>query len=134
YEACDKPTPPVAPASQVGHWVPMRDLDREGAAPDQGLEMFVELAPGTVRPHFAGKIGECLQLDTMGYRDRTARARQQDEQAPRSHPGVSEDASGDRVEFAEVVQQPAVGPERAERGRERGEVEPVQQRHQSCRG
>src|SRR5438046_1408695 len=70
----------------------------------------------------------------MDHRDGTARARQQNEEAPRSHPRVPEDAAGDRVELAEVVQQPAVGPEGAERLRERGGIEAVEQRHQSCRG
>src|SRR5436309_2814209 len=70
----------------------------------------------------------------MCDRDRAARARQQDEQAPRSHPGVSEDAPGDRIALAEIVQQPAVGAERAELPCERGEVESVEERHQPCRG
>src|SRR5216117_311752 len=70
----------------------------------------------------------------MRDRDRATRARQQDEQAPRAHPGVSEDAPGDRIDLAEIVQQPAVGPERAELPCERGEVETVEERHQPCRG
>src|SRR5204863_8575670 len=69
-----------------------------------------------------------------GDRNRATRARQQDEQAPRAHPGVSEDAPGDRIDLAEIVQQPAVGPERAELPCERGEVETVEERHQPCRG
>src|SRR5882762_3992793 len=124
----------VRDAIQVRDLVPRRRLDGERAAADQRLEVTVELAPRAVGPHFAGKIGECLELDAMRDRDRTARARQQDEQAPRSHPGVPEDAAGDRVDLTEVVQQPAVGPEAAECLRERREVEAVQQRHQSCRG
>src|SRR2546426_7710408 len=70
----------------------------------------------------------------MRDRDRATRARQQDEQAPRAHPGVAEDAPGDRIDLAEIVQQPAVGPERAELPCERGEVETVEERHQPCRG
>src|SRR6185312_2412852 len=70
----------------------------------------------------------------MRDRDRATRARQQDEQTPRSHPGVSEDAPGDRIDLAEIVQQPAVSPERTELLSERGEVEAVEERHQSCRG
>ena len=42
---------------EVGNLVPRRDLDREGAAADQCLEVSMELAPGAVGPHFAGKIG-----------------------------------------------------------------------------
>src|SRR3989449_3280025 len=47
---------------------------------------------------------------------------------------ISEDAPGDRIDLAEIVQQPAVGPERAELPCERGEVETVEERHQPCRG
>src|SRR5207245_446414 len=76
-----------------------------------------------VGPDVARKIGERLELDAMRDRDRATRTRQQDEQAPRAHPGVSEDAPGDRIDLAEIVEQPAVGPERAELPCERGEVE-----------
>src|SRR2546422_8967637 len=47
---------------------------------------------------------------------------------------ISEDAPGDRIDLAEIVQEPAVGPERAELPCERGEVETVEERHQPCRG
>ena len=64
----------------------------------------------------------------MDHRDGASHPGQQHEQAPRPHPGRSEDALGDRVHLAEVVHQPAVGAERGERVRERGEVEAVEQR------
>src|SRR5439155_743469 len=70
----------------------------------------------------------------MRDRDRATRAGQENEQTPRAHPGVSEDAPGDRIDLAEIVQQPAVGPERAELPCERGKVETVEERHQPCRG
>src|SRR5439155_14715364 len=62
------------------------------------------------------------------------------EQTPRPHAGRPEDPLGDRVHFAEVVDQPAVDAERGERVRERSEVEAVEQRgrgrgrHQWWRG
>src|SRR2546425_9966687 len=70
----------------------------------------------------------------MRDRDRATRTRQQDEQAPRAHPGVSEDAPGDRIDLAEIVEEPAVGPERAELGWGRGGGKPAEERHQPCRG
>src|SRR2546422_7935252 len=104
------------------------------SAADQRLEVLVELAPRAVGPDVARKIGERLELDPMRDRDRATRTRQQDEQAPRAHPGVSEDVPGDRIDLAEIVEQPAVGAERAELPCERGEVETVEERHQPCRG
>ncbi len=74
---------------QIGNLVPKRRLDGERAPADQRLEVLVELTPRAVGSYVAGKIGERLELDAMRDRDRTSRARQQDEQAPRSHPGIS---------------------------------------------
>src|SRR5207247_3521594 len=51
-----------------------------------------------------------------------------------SHPAASMDAPGDRIDLAEIVHQPAAGPERAELPGERWGVDPVEERHQPCRG
>src|SRR5207302_3674441 len=107
----------------------------EGAAAHQRAEVAVQLAPRPVGPHLARKVGERLELDAMGHGNGAAGPGQQHEQAPRPHPGRPEDPLGDRVHFAEVVYEPAVGAERGECVRERREVEAVEQRgHQWWRG
>src|SRR5258708_18220978 len=96
--------------------------------------MRVQLAPRAIGPHLARKIGQRLELDAVGDGDWATALGQQHEQAPRAHPGRAEDALGDRVHLAEIVEQPAVDPEHPECLGERGEVEAVEQRHQWWRG
>jgi len=119
---------------EVRHLVERRDLERERAAPHHRLQITVQLAPRAVGPDLPRKVRQRLELNPVGHGHRTAGAREEDEQPPGPHPRIAEDAGGDRIHLAEVVEQPAVGPKGGERLRQGGEIEAVEERHQRCLG
>src|ERR1700734_1903349 len=79
-------------------------------------------APGAVddTPPLRGPRGPRVGRDRV--RDRRGRsiARDPDEDAPGDHPFESEHAAGDRIDSAEIVQEPAIDPGRCDGGLEVG--------------
>ena len=113
---------------QIRDGVTRRDLHRGALPPQRPFQRGLQLGVPREGNDRARKTGERLHLDLVHDRHHRPLARDPHEGAPRHHP-AREETLRHRVAAVKVEQEPAVGAEALQRGRDHGAVDPMQRGH-----